>query len=523
MLRKKANLYFAGLALMAIGLPVSEFIMSISIMILALAWILDGPKKKQWSDFKKSKLAWSGVVLFLIPFVSLLWTSNYEYNLHDLRIKLPLLLVPFFVSSYAISKRQFYILLALLVGSTFVGSLIVFINYYVNLKGNIENIRDVSIFISHIRFSLIIDTCIFILLYAAFRWHNIYSIIALIFSSWFIYFIFFLGSGNGFIGLLSIFLFTVLVLLLKSSNKYLRYGIGVIFLTYCGYIFALSYSSYKSHFVVKDDPYNKQEIIKDNSYKSIPNDKQLENGFYIWRNIAYIELTREWKSLSSSEYKELDSKGQEIKGTLIRYLTSKGLPKDSIGIHQLTQQDIENIQKGNYHFEQDEWNNLKLRIDQFFYQIMSYQNEGNPGNKPFVQRIFYWKGALSIIEDNFFFGVGGDIQDEFNKYFEIQANTMGIKYRLHSHNQYLTYFVVGGLFGFLLFLWAVFYPLVFYIRKNLLLTLFQVVLLISFITEDTLETQPGVTMYVLFLALGITLLNPKNKLDKVDVFNQELE
>lgn len=523
MLRKKANLYFAGLALMAIGLPVSEFLMSLSIMILALAWIVNGPKKFQWLAFKENKLAWTGVVLFIIPFVSLLWTSNYEYSFHDLRIKLPLLLVPFFIASYAISNRQFYILLALFVGSTFVGSLIIFINYYLNLRGNLENIRDLSIFISHIRFSLIIDICIFILLYAAFKWRNRYSLIALALAAWFIYFIFFLGSGNGFIGLLSIFLFTILIALLKSTNKVIKYGIIGVFIFYCAYILVLSFSSYKSHFVVKDDPYNRQEIKKDIKYKSIVNDKQLENGFYIWRNIAYIELSKEWKQLSTSEYHKFDKKGQEIRGTIIRYLTSKGLSKDSIGIHQLSEKDIQNIQDGNYHYQLNEWNNLKLRIDQFFYQIMSFQNEGNPGNKPFLQRLFYWKGAISIIGNNFFFGVGGNIQDEFNTYFKSQASELGNKYWLHSHNQYLTYFVVGGLVGFLLFLWAVFYPLVIYAKKNLLLTLFQVILLISFITEDTLETQPGVTMYVLFLALGIALLNYKKDLKQADIFHHELK
>ena len=74
---RKADLYFYGLALMAIGLPVSEFLMSLSMFLLAIAWLLNGPKKIQLSAFKKNKLAWSGVILFLIPFVSLLWTSDY--------------------------------------------------------------------------------------------------------------------------------------------------------------------------------------------------------------------------------------------------------------------------------------------------------------------------------------------------------------------------------------------------------------------------------------------------------------
>jgi hypothetical protein len=519
MLREKANLYFSGLALMAIGLPVSEFLMSISVMILGIAWLVNGPKKMQWQSFKENKLAWSGVLLFLIPLVSMLWTSNYAYSLHDLRIKLPLLLVPFFVAPYSITKKQFYILLALLIGSTFVGTLIIFANYYINLRGKLLNIRDISIFISHIRFSLIINICIFLLLYAAYMWRRIYALIALLLAGWFIYFIFFLGSGNGFIVLFGILLFCILFLIKKYSGKKLRYSLIFLMLIYASYVLYLTVISYRSHFVAKDLPYNHQELINDHNIHSIPDDYELENGFYIWRNISYIELNKEWKKLSSSDYLENDLKGQEIKGTLIRYLTSKGLPKDSAGIHQLSAQDIKNIQNGDYHYQQNEWNNLQLRIDQFFFQLMSYHYSRDPGNKPFLQRLFYWKGALSIIKENPVLGVGGDIQDEFNAYFESQVSELKIEYWRHSHNQYLTYYVVAGILGFLAFLWAVFYPLKIYWKNNLILSLIQLVMLVSFLTEDTLETQPGVTMYVLFLALSIALINGQKNSVEVDVFD----
>lgn len=520
MLRKKANLYYSGLVLMAIGLPVSEFLMSISVFVLALAWIINGPKKLQWESVKNNKLVWSGIVLFLIPLISILWTNDYQYSLHDLRIKLPLLLVPFFVASYSISEKQFHIILALLIGSTFVGSIIVFTNYYLYLEGSLENIRDVSIFISHIRFSLIIDICIFILLYAAFQWKNYYSIPAIAMVIWFIYFIFFLGSGNGFIALLSIIIFGLVYILIKYPNMKLKYGILVLFLFYCSYIFYLSFSSYKSHFIVKDDPYNKELIDDDKRYYSLTNDFQLENGYFIWRNISNKQIRKEWRAISSTKYHEIDVKGQPIQGTIIRYLTSKGLSKDSIGMHQLSDVDISNIQNGQANYKQQEWNNLQFRIDQFFYQLMAYYYKRDPDNKPLLQRIFYWRGALNIIKENPVLGVGGDIQNEFNAYFKSETSELADRYWLHSHNQYLTYFVVGGIVGFVAFLWAVFYPFRIYLKENIILTLAQLVLLISFITEDTLETQPGVTMYVLFLALGITLLNGKKENSKeMDVLN----
>ena len=514
MLVKKEDLYLFGLALMAIGLPVSEFLMSLSIMLLALAWLVNGPKKVQWQAIKQNKLVWASSILFLIPLVSFLWTDNYDYALNDLRIKLPLLLVPFFIASYSLSERNFFILLALLIGSTFVGTIILYGNYQLNLAGKHVNIREISIFISHIRFSLIIDINIYILIYAAIKWRNRYSIIAIVIALWFIYFIFFLGSGNGFIGLLVIFLFGIFLLLFKSSYKKLAYSILLVFISFCIYILYLSHLSYKSHFVAKSEPYNEMKdlVKKGADYFSLKNDYQLENGYYIWRNISNLELQKEWKERCDPKYIEFDAQGQDVYGTLVRYLTSKALTKDSLGVHQLTMEDIENIQNGDISVNQHQWNNLQLRIDQLFYQMMAHYYQDDPGNKPFLQRIYYWFGAIEIIKTNPILGVGvGDIQIEFDKYFKSELKSLGNQYWHHTHNQYLTYFVISGVIGFLLFIWAVFYPLTLYIKRNSILALAQIILLISFLSEDTLETQPGVTLYVLFAAMAISLFSYKDK------------
>jgi len=518
MLIKKADLYFLGLGVMAIGLPVSEFLMSLSYMIIALAWLIDGTKKRQWNDFKNNKLAWSGVLLFLIPLIAFFWSSNLDYALSDLRIKLPLLLIPFLISSYTLSTKKFHILLGLLIGSTFVGSVILFINYHLKLEGNLVNLRDVSIFISHIRFSLIIDICIFILFYAAIKWKNIYSLVAIGMSIWFIYFLFFLGSGNGFIGLLTVLLFSIVLLLVRSPYRKLSYVVLALFIVFSSYILFLGKASYQSHFVVKNEVYNTDSAIVLGATRfSLLEDKQLENGYYIWRNVSNKELIREWGKLSEPAYYEYDTKGQPILGTLVRYLTSKALTKDSLGIHQLNAKDIENIQQGNYHFEQYRWNNLQFRIDQLFYQLMAYYYQDDPGNKPFLQRYYYWKGGVSIIKEHPFFGVGtGDIQDSLNDYFKNEVSEMGSEFRHHTHNQYLSYFITSGVFGFLLFLWAVFYPLKLNRKHSKILLLAHIVLLISFITEDTLETQPGVTLYVLFIALAIALYNGNKEVSEAE-------
>src|SRR5690606_16900976 len=59
--------------------------------------------------------------------------------------------------------------------------------------------------------------------------------------------------------------------------------------------------------------------------------KYTENGYYVWRFISEDELRKEWNSSSELDYDGKDLKGQALRSTLFRYLTSLGLKKNSAG------------------------------------------------------------------------------------------------------------------------------------------------------------------------------------------------
>ena len=501
------------MAIMAIALPVSEFLMSISIFGLAVAWLLNGPKKIQWQAFNQNKLAWITVSIFLIEVVGLLNTSNYDYAFSELRNKLPLLLVPIFIAPAKFSNKEFTSLLALFVGSTVVGSLICFFNYHFYLKENLINIREISIFISHIRFGLMINLSIFILIYYAIILKNKWSFVYLAMAFWLGYFLLFLGSGNGYF-IFGVLLFIGFIILIFKS-PYPKFGmvLGLIFILFNLYVVILSYDSYHSYFVPRDVVYNNPDSIRKkndrgHSLSSNIKNKQLQNGYFVWRNITRKELKKEWKKRADKKYMSYDIKQQIVIGTLIKYLTSKGYSKDSVGVSKLSDQDIRNVEMGYTDYQQQNWNNLELRVDQFFFQLYAIVNENNPGGKPLLQRLYYLEGAFTIIENNFFYGVGtGDIQDEFDSYYREDQSELQSQYRVRTHNQYLTFFITLGVFGFIWFLYATIYPLIRFSRINLILAVAQFILLLSFLTEDTLETQPGVTLYAFIIALGITTIN----------------
>jgi len=77
---------------------------------------------------------------------------------------------------------------------------------------------------------------------------------------------------------------------------------------------------------------------------------------------------------------------------------------------------------------------------------------------------------------------------------------------LRSHNQFLAITVAFGVIGLVVFLFSLAYPAV--ALRNYLHGLYFVFLLIavvSFFTEDTLETQSGVSFFAFFNTLFIWL------------------
>ncbi len=67
--------------------------------------------KKQITTFFKHPLLWGMSLLFLLPFISGLWSINKEAWLDVVRVKLPLLLLPFaFATPFQFSKKEYKLL-----------------------------------------------------------------------------------------------------------------------------------------------------------------------------------------------------------------------------------------------------------------------------------------------------------------------------------------------------------------------------------------------------------------------------
>jgi O-antigen ligase len=140
---------------------------------------------------------------------------------------------------------------------------------------------------------------------------------------------------------------------------------------------------------------------------------------------------------------------------------------------------------------------LQSRVLQTFWEIDMYKSTGDANGHSLTQRFEYWIASWNIIKNNLLFGVGtGDLEQELFKQYDQMNSKLSIEYRLHPHNQFLSIMLCFGVIGLIWFLYSLFYPMFAYKKySDYLYVAFIVIAVCSFFTEDTLETQAGVTFY----------------------------
>ena len=377
---------------------------SICTGLLVMNWIAAGNLTQKLNTLRTSKIFWVLISLFLLHLMGLLYTSNFEYALKDLKIKLPIFFLPIvFITSPSLSVREFRSILKVLLITALLSSIYGMYYYLHYFQVTFFELREMSHFISHIRLSLLNTIAAFAAFYLLaknnwrkFSYTNLYYLMA---GIWLFIFNGIMGARMGLV------VFFILLLL------------GSIFL-----------------------------VIRHKK---------------IWLAAVLLVLM--------------------IALPILSYVT---LPS------------------------------IKMRTHEVVYELQSYQLNQDPNGKSIAQRFVYWNIAWDIFKTAPLIGIGtGDVADAFNSYYLAHPNLLQQQYQHRAHNQWLTILLTFGILGLLLFMLVVFYPL-FYKRKYLdyFYIVFFIAFALSLLTEDTLETQAGVTFYALFNCLFL-FAKPEEYLD----------
>lgn len=516
------NLYLLGLITIAVSLPMSPFFTSIGQWIMLLAWLSDGNVTDKLNNAIRNRALQIFLIFFLVHIVSIIWTTDYAYAIKDLKIKLPMLILPFIIStSKQLTKKELNNILILFTLSVFIVSGIGIAKLYHIDSGVTGNYRGMSPFISHIRFSLMINLSIVILMTIAvnkIKTNILLSIISIAIIIYLILFMVMMRSLTGFAVLSALLLFMLIYIIVKTKSEIIKWTLSVVSIFIM--LLAISYvvRSYAKFSYRLKEPFNnlKTQTVNGNKYYHDTLSSEHENEYLVNINICPTELRQEWNKVSSINYDTPDNNYQ-LKNTLCKYLTSKGLDKDSAGISKLTKQDIKAIENGISNYIYLDNISLYPRLYELFKEIEIYREGGVRGGHSMLQRLSFVEAGWSIFLENKIIGVGvGDVKQSFDKYYTDTNSTLEEKYRLRAHNQYLTLLLSFGIIGFSLIFCSQFYPAYAQSKRGQLSKYFLpfiVIALVSMINEDTLETQAGATFYALFYSLFTWGVN-ENELPK---------
>ncbi len=390
----------------------AEFVLSlamIGLILLALFQVdFEGPAvrltyRKTLSDqffhFSRYK-AWVAVMLpFIIVLISSLWSSDFQYTLERLRIKLPFLVLPFaFASMPRLSKKEIFSIVYFLLVMMTIISLYILGNFLADYDAVMESIRTgghMPTPSNHIRFSLTLAL-------------TIMGGLAL----WVDGFYFSNASEKRLIAIMTSFLFIFIHLLSVRSGILALY----VALLVLGVYFAIVKKKYLLGALVVVGVM----LLPLIAYKTLPSFRQ-KIDYARWDYQQYLQ---------------------------------------GIGEHYADSERLISMQVG-----------------------------------------------LDIGNESPIFGVGaGDVRKKVEEHY--QSKLAGkYNYRL-PHNQFITIYAGSGLFGVLIFVIGFFYPLLYRQSfRNPVFLAFHAIILMSFMMENTIENNFGVSLYLLFLLIGLNFIS----------------
>jgi hypothetical protein len=503
-------LHFTGLLLMVAGLPFSMLLMSLSQFFIGGNWILEGNYLAKWNQFRRNKKAILLCSIFLMLIPGMLYSHNLDEGLKLLRLNLPFLIFPFVLSSSAPLQLSWYkLLIKLGVLSVFLATVTcAIIGLPRWLDGSLSDIRQISLFISHIRFSLLIVFSALLICWLLMQKNNWLSafekVAAVIILVWLLVFLFILQSLTGLIILVIVAGFWALIELRRRLKPVFVVSIYALTVLLVIGIVASVVNAYENYITPAEEYYKPKPLLTKNGNPYSHNYSIIENSHFVFANVCSSELRSAWKKRTNYPIDSLDGKSNPVYITLVRFLNSKGLHKDAEGVKALSDNEIRYIQQGIANVNYTGLWGIRMRFYQLLWEVDYYRRDGaNASGHSLLMKLEFWRNSVQIIKSHPLLGVGiGDVSDAFKLQYSTSKTWLDKVWWMNSHNQFLYIAVASGIPGLIVFLVCFFAPALKKEKvRNTPFILFFCIALISMLTEDTLTTQAGVSFVAFYYAL----------------------
>lgn len=502
----RENVFFFSLIIAAGVFPFSEALVSISAGLLIFQalifrlWFYDSEKERS------VKILLFPISVFIVYLVGVLFTKDYSFALYELKKVVFWIVIPIAVFlSPKLSDKKVYIILFVFIASVTAASFIFALKLILHDYFRFESFRSISI-VSHIRYSL--QVVLTLILLAWFIFNNKRKLIKIPFYVttglflWHLWFLLLLKSLIGIIAFTGVAGISLFLYAVKMKN--IRAKLILSFLLVAMIILPVFFIG-----TVLKDFYNFKNVDMENIGYITPSGNKYhhdfeqsmrENGHLVFVYICDDELRQEWNKRSEIKYDDIVN-GYPLSSSLIRYMTSLGYKKDSVGVSKLTTDDIEMIEDGvtNYKFK-NRFFSIYPRIYETIWELDNYIQTGDPNDKTLAQRIEFVKASLILVKENPIFGIGtGNWVIEYNEVYDRMETKLSAEKRGPSHNQYLNYIVKFGVAGFIWILFAVLAP-VFRLghQKNFIFVFFLVSIAFANLGDANMETHMGLSFFTFF-------------------------
>lgn len=499
------RVHVAALALCLIFLPWSTAFLSLAQMLLVANWLVGGVLTRSAAVRWRAAFATAPSLAFLAFFglhvVGLLWTDDLGWGLDLVRILLPVLSFgAVLAGSGRLSTRDFRTVLLLGAWSAVACSVF----GAVFSRASADDYRGLSLFISHIRLALMLCLAVAVFVWKGRRgpwWEQLARAAAI---AWVLHFLARLGSVQG-LALLA--LLGIALLWQKAAHLALLQRtvlrLALVLLPASALVPVVHALRAGMRLPPADLPQTAPRSAGGETYMHDLANAQQQNGHYVWTHLAWGEMRRTWPTRSLRSMDAPDDRGHVLWGTLVRYLASRGLPKDSVGIMALSDADVRAIERGVVDHRADSRNMLAQRLDELVFELQNYRDKGTAGGHSLAMRLEYWRTGWHIARRHWITGVGtGDTQRAFDAAYSAEGSSLPAEWRHRAHQQYLTLWISFGLFGLLFSLWTWVWP-AWHLgawRHPVFLS-WALIFAVANLSDDTIETQAGATFFALYYAL----------------------
>lgn len=541
-------IYIVLLFALAVSMTTSTYFTNMCWVLLLLNWVLEWNWKQKFQNFRTNYLLHAFLALTAIVIAGLFWSDNLVYGTDYLRRFLPVVTIPLVIlTSQPLKVNHVRRILLFYVTTIFIVTIIGLVRY-LTIPG--LPYRQIVPYISHIRFALNICLAICVLLGWAFepaynhyakmarqgqlaefktpadmlrklpatfavmgrRHFDWISILTMLITAWFVVFLLLIQSYTAFIILFVTAIVMMIIYWHRIYAKPVKWMMLLVWLAVAMTATLIVVGNVKSYYRLS--PLAKAPLAEKTAggrpYTHAC-DGIIENGNYVNNYICMEELCNEWKHRSQLPAESLSDDGYPYYSILIRYLNAKGLTKDSVGVWQLSDNDIRLVENGieNPVYTQQ---SIKRMIYMILFERENHIKVHAVSGFSTLQRFELWKAGWRVFCQHPLFGTGtGDVVEALHQQLE-QQNSALCGTTKHTHNQFLTWLITFGVVGFVVI--ASFFIRAFVkhrMYQTALLMANICIILISFISEDTLETLAGAVFCTFFICLFLPAATAKQQ------------